>query len=128
MRRSASRRLPDERGISMRAMTGVFFALVLGCTGPRALSHPDSESPRQLQPGQIIVVLPGDQGARSAQIKGELAAEYRLREMGSFPLASIEVECVVFQVEPGAKVPEVLERLRRDRRGQAAQTNETFEG
>jgi len=112
----------------MKTMAGLLFALVLGCTGPRAGTRLDGEGPRQLQPGQIIVVLPGDDAARSTQTKADLAAQYQMQEMGNFPLASIEVECVVFQVDPAAKVPEVLERLRRDPRVQAAQTNETFEG
>ena len=108
----------------MRTIAGLLLALAAGCAGTRAESR--GQPPRQLQPGQIIVVLPGDDS--SAQTKAELAAEYRLREMGAFPLASIEVECVVFQVEAGAAAPEVLDRLRRDPRVQAAQINETFEG
>src|SRR6267154_3341675 len=112
----------------MRTTAWLLFALAVGCAGPKAesASRPE-QSARQLQPGQIIVVLPGDDAARAAQVKGELAAQYQLREMGAFPLASIDVECVVFQVQAGAAVPEVLERLRNDPRVQAAQTNETFE-
>ena len=112
----------------MRTMAGLLFAIVLGCAGPKAETRAEGESPRQLRPGQIIVVLPGVDAARSTRIKGELAEEYRLREMGAFPLASIEVECVVFQLQPGARASEVLGRLRRDPRVQDAQTNETFEG
>jgi subtilisin family serine protease len=113
----------------MRTTAWVLFALAVGCAGPKSESASRREqSVRQLQPGQIIVVLPADDAARAAQVKGELAAQYQLREMGAFPLASIDVECVVFQVQAGAAVPEVLERLRNDPRVQAAQTNETFEG
>jgi subtilisin family serine protease len=113
----------------MRRTAWLLFALVVGCAGPKAesASRPE-QSVRQLQPGQIIVVLPGDDAARSARVRGQLAAEYQLREMGAFPLGSIEVDCVVFQVESGAAVSEVLERLQKDPRVQAAQSNETFQG
>lgn len=107
-----------------RAHLVIAVALV-GCAGAKPVSRQEH---RQLQPGQIIVVLPGDDAARSQRIKGELAAEYGLRETGAFPLGSIDVECVVFQVAPGAAVPDVLERLRNDPRVQAAQANQTFEG
>jgi subtilisin family serine protease len=113
----------------MRRTAWLLFALVAGCAGPKAesASRPE-QSVRQLQPGQIIVVLPGDDAARSARVRGQLAAEYQLREMGAFPLGSIDVDCVVFQVESGAAVSEVLERLQKDPRVQAAQSNEAFQG
>ena len=53
----------------MRTIAGLLLALAAGCAGTRAESR--GQQPRQLQPGQIIVVLPGDDS--SAQTKAEMA-------------------------------------------------------
>jgi|GEM_PF-5939095 len=54
--------------------------------------------PKQLQARQIIVALPDRLRAQWPTIARELQAQYRLRPVGEFPLASIKVHCLVFQV------------------------------
>jgi subtilisin family serine protease len=113
-------------------LTGVLGA-VMGCTGPRApeptpTSGEATHTPKQLQPRQIIVALAADARDRLAAVKQALAAEYGLVEMGSFPLGSIGVECVVFQVAPDRSVAALLARLAGDPRVALAQQNQVFRG
>src|SRR5262249_11000123 len=54
--------------------------------------------PRQLQARQVIVTLAPDTPERWALLSEELAREYGLPHVGAFPLTSLGVQCVVFQV------------------------------
>jgi subtilisin family serine protease len=105
--------------------TCVVLAL-LGCASMRSASREDS--PRQLQPGQIIVALAAEGEEELLEVREALAAEYHLVEAGTFPLGSVHLRCVVFQVGGEDRLAEVIERLNRDPRVALAQRNQVFRG
>ena len=118
--------------LGLATLTGV-LGTATGCAGAHApASTPTSgeatHAPKQLQPRQIIVALAAEARERLAAVKQALAAEYQLVEMGSFPLESVGLECVVFQVAPGRSDAELLARLAADPRVALAQRNEVFRG
>ncbi len=118
--------------LGLATLTGVLGAAT-GCAGAHApASTPTSgeatHAPKQLQPRQIIVALAAEARERLAAAKQALVAEYDLVEMGSFPLGSIGLECVVFQVAPDRSIVELLARLAGDPRVALAQRNEVFRG
>jgi subtilisin family serine protease len=102
----------------------LLLALVLmGC----AAAAPESRrEPRQLQPRQIIVALTAESPEQLPAIRQALAEEYGLVETGNFPLSSVQLECVVFQVGPEVSLPELLDKLNRDPRVALAQPNQVF--
>ena len=111
-------------------LAGVLGSMT-GCAAraPGLTPTPDAAlAPKQLQPRQIIVVLAADAFGKSAQVKQALANEYGLVQTGSFPLTSIGVECVVFQVAPDRSLPALLARLSVDPRVRLAQQNQVFRG
>lgn len=100
-----------------------------GCAWRNQESRASSEAekgPKQLRPGQIIVALAADREEELARIRRELAADYDLVEVGNFLLGSIQLECVVFQPGSDQPLPDLLERLRRDRRVRLAEPNQVF--
>jgi subtilisin family serine protease len=113
------------------AMLMCGLGMVTGCAGapgPTPTSRGALLAPKQLQPRQIIVAVAAEARERSAAVKLELAAEYGLIEKGSFPLGSIGLECVVFQVAPGRSLPALIARLAGDPRVALAQQNQVFRG
>ena len=68
--------------------------------------------PKQLQSRQIIVALAERVRPQWPAIARELQARYQLRPVGEFPLASIGVQCLVYQVPAGQAVDTVLTALR----------------
>jgi subtilisin family serine protease len=84
--------------------------------------------PKQLHPGQIIVALALDWGDDLAAIRRQLAIEYGVVEVGNFILGSVELECVVFEAAREAALPELVDRLNRDRRVKLAEVNQAFRG
>src|SRR5205823_32371 len=54
-------------------------------------------------------------------------SDYGLRATGSFPLNSIGVGCVVFEVPPERRVDEVVRQLESDRRVESVQLNQLFD-
>ncbi len=116
-----------------RATLAGVLATVTGCVGARApgpapTSGEATLAPKQLQPRQIIVALASEAREKSAEVKQALANEYGLVETGSFPLTSIGVECVVFQVATDRALPALLARLAGDPRVRLAQQNQVFRG
>ena len=107
------------------ALAGAFL-LLLGsaCASTSAASR---QSPRQLQPRQIIVAIAADKGDELPAIRKALAAEYDLQEVGNFLLGSVELQCVVYQVGSDEAVPAVLARLGRDPRVALAEANQVFD-
>ena len=83
--------------------------------------------PKQLQSRQIIVALAERVRPQWPAIARELQARYQLRPVGEFPLASIGVQCLVYQVPAGQAVDTVLTALRADPRVELAQPNQGFE-
>jgi subtilisin family serine protease len=76
----------------------------------------------------VIVTLAPDTPERWAQLSAELAREYALPQVGAFPLASLGVQCVVFQVTDDRPLEVVIAQLTADPRVESAQSNQVFTG
>ena len=83
--------------------------------------------PKQLRARQIIVALPDRLRGEWPAIDRDLQARYRLRPVGEFPLTSIGVQCLVYQVPIDQPLDEVIAQLQADSRVELAQPNQTFE-
>jgi len=114
------------------AVSAALLALMSACT-----SSPDQEAaavidepgvPKQLRSRQIIVALPDRLRAEWPAIARELQAQYQLRPVGDFPLTSIGVQCLVYQVPAGQSLAAVIAKLKTDPRIELVQPNQTFEG
>jgi subtilisin family serine protease len=84
--------------------------------------------PRQLQSRQVIVTLAPASSERWADIRESLAFTYGVRDVGAFPLSSLGVQCVVFQIPEGRSADEVIARLAADPLVESVQPNQVFEG
>jgi Subtilase family len=114
--------------IRLWPLTGLIL-ISLGCAGiPRATRPSEQGVPRQLQARQVIVTLAPDTPGRWALLAEELAGEYGLPQVGAFPLTSLEVQCIVFQVTDDRPVDEVITQLTADPRVESAQSNQVFAG
>ena len=121
------------RFVALFASTvGTLLVLLVGCAQvERAGQDAAAEGPRvpkQLQARQVIVTLGQDTPERWTAITQALVAEYQLREVGNFPLDSIRVQCVVFQIPSERPLDAVLAQLRADPRVESVQPNQVFEG
>jgi subtilisin family serine protease len=112
------------------AAVSLTLLLLCGCAGTQGArrEHGQADVPKQLAEGQIIVTLADDTTERWARIAEELSNAYRLNEVGSFPLSSIRVQCLVFLTPPDRPMAEVVQALRLDPRVESVQTNQVFEG
>jgi subtilisin family serine protease len=143
----AASRLPpgkpqrDREGLSQRFLESrskmwiylahwvVAVALMLsGCAAPDRRTQPLSDVPKQLQSRQIIVTLADASPEQWAVAAKALSEDYRLREVGNFPLRSIRVQCIVYQITEDRSLESVVEQLRRDPRVESVQTNQVFAG
>ena len=70
-----------------------------------------AEVPKQLRLRQIIVTLRDDTPERLTVVAQALAGEYGLQQSGSFPLRSIRVQCLVFQVPPERSIADSIASL-----------------
>lgn len=93
---------------------------------PTALPEPGV--PKQLQSRQIIVALSEQLQPQWATIAQDLETQYRLRPVGKFPLTSIKVQCLVYQVPPDPPLETLVARLQSDPRVDLVQANRLFEG
>ena len=120
-------------------LTALFAALALGaCAAPggQAPAPPLSSSTRAaavakpvvMPTRQVVVVLAASERARWDRIQSDLGVEHRLRYLRSFPLRSIDVQCLVYEVPEDRPFDEAVERLRSDPRVDDAQPNRTFSG
>lgn len=116
----------------MEGVIGVALLALTACAtlpepgGPATLSEPGV--PKQLQSRQIIVALAESEHAQWDAIAQDLQHRHQLRRVGAFPLTSIGVQCLVFQVPLEQSMEATLTRLRADSRVQLAQPNQPFEG
>jgi hypothetical protein len=104
--------------------------LGLGCSGlslPAGVGEETPAFPRQLQARQLIVTLAPATPEIWAGLAQDLSAEYGLVQVGAFPLTSLGVQCVVFQVTD-RPLDEVLAQLTVDPRVESAQLNQVFQG
>ena len=98
------------------------------CASPGGAREPVSAAPGDVQmpSRQIVVVLAAARRAQWQQIETALAVEYRLRALRTFPLTSIDVQCIVYEVPQDRSLDSVVQRLRSDPRVDDAQPNRTF--
>src|SRR5262245_57162691 len=105
--------------------------LTAGCSG-LALQHGIGEDaqalPRQLQARQLIVTLAPATPEVWATLAKELSGEYGLDQVGAFPLTSLGVQCVVFQVGENRSLGDLLAQLTVDPRVESVQQNQFFQG
>lgn len=106
----------------------VMLFVLQGCVTMQGTSQQPADMPKQLQTRQIIVSLAHGAPEQWAATAKALSEDYGLRAVGDFPLNSIRVQCIVYQV-PGDRILEnVIEQLRRDRRVESVQVNQVFAG
>ena len=106
-------------------------AVLAGCAslgGAPAPEAADVGVPAQLQSRQLIVTLAPAPPSRWAEVRRLLARTYGLREVGAFPLESLGVQCVVYQVPADLPLDRALAELGADPRVESAQPNQVFEG
>lgn len=87
-----------------------------------------SDTPKQLRDGQIIVTLADATPEQWATLAQAIATDYALREVGNFPLSSIRVQCIVYEISAEQNLENIVERLRRDPRVESVQANVVFAG
>ena len=103
-------------------------ALLAGCAAFDRGRSPSDAVPEQLQDRQLIVTLASAPSELWEPMRATLARSYGLREIGAFPLLSIGVQCVVFQVPDDRSIEDVLARLQRDPYVASVQVNQVFGG
>src|SRR5262245_23791347 len=103
-------------------------ALIAGCAAVDGVDGTSGTIPQQLEERQIIVTLASAPSDIREAMRGTLARSHGLREVGTFPLLSIGVQCVVFQVPDDRSMEEVIARLQRDPLVESVQTNKLFGG
>ena len=107
----------------------VAVALILsGCAATDRRAERSSDIPKQLQTRQIIVTLGDAAPEQWVAVAKALSEDYRLREVGNFPLSSIRVQCIVYQIPEDQLLESVVEQLGRDPRVESVQTNQVFAG
>jgi subtilisin family serine protease len=106
--------------------------MIMGCAGvSQHASQPARDSngePRQLHARQVIVTLAPASPERWADLTNAIARTYNLPQVGAFPLTSLGVQCVVFQIPDGQAVETVMARLADDPRVESVQSNQVFHG
>ena len=104
--------------------------LAPGCatTSPGTVDRPAEGDalPKQLDERVVVVTLVPASSDSPDRIPVELAGAHRLRHVGAFPLTSIGVQCLVFEVPANRAMDEVLRGLAADRRVESAQPNQVF--
>ena len=119
----------------MRSSMSRYVALILmlllgfaGCAATPPGNQGTETTPKQLQARQIIVTLEDATREQLAATAQAISADYHLWQTGSFPLDSIRVQCVVYQVPDDRDIESLLARLKRDPRVESAQINVVFSG
>ncbi len=103
----------------------VWLAACVG-TGPAAGRSPGP--PLQLQPRQIIVGVPLVTPALRSDLARRIARQYDLILVGAFPLRSVDVHCVVYEVPRGSDLDELTRELSTHPEVRIVQRNQQFTG
>jgi hypothetical protein len=143
-------RSSDQRGSCRVAATLLAAALGLGCTvGPRpTLAAPATPPAPEIATRQILVTfvpqpalaLPragssahGYEGAggyettaRTLQLARQLGRDYGLTVVTQWPIETLGVHCVVFEVPAGKPRDEFIDRLAHDRRVESVEPMQLF--
>lgn len=108
------------------------LCIAMGCAGiSQPVTPPAGDAgdvPKQLQSRQIIITLAPAAPERWASLSQGIARDHGLPQVGAFPLTSIGVQCVVFQVPEHRAFYEVMTRLAADERVESVQPNHVFQG
>jgi subtilisin family serine protease len=83
--------------------------------------------PKQLLARQVIVTLAPASPEQWARSTTTLVQTHRLTQVGAFPLASLRVQCVVFQIPEERSLEEVIARLSADPLVESVQPNQFFQ-
>src|SRR5215468_10590755 len=132
--RSSADRVPRRGPPSAipRASCALALLALTGCAALADTAGPEGGGeiaiPAQLQSRQVIVTLAPAPQQRWASMRGALARAYGLREVGAFPLESLGVQCVVYQVPSDRPIDAVLAQLASDPLVESAQPNQEFRG
>jgi subtilisin family serine protease len=113
------------------SLLGGLALLTAGCSSLALQERRGEEAdalPRQLQERQLIVTLAPATPEVWATLAKELSGEYGLDQVGAFPLTSLGVQCVVFQVSENRPFDAVLAQLTVDPRVESVQQNQFFQG
>jgi subtilisin family serine protease len=117
--------------IQILSLLAGLVLLTSGCSGlafQQGVGEEAESLPRQLQARQLIVTLaPATPEVWATRAK-ELSGEYGLDQVGAFPLTSLGVQCVVFQVSENRPLDDVLAQLTVDPRVESVQQNQFFQG
>src|SRR5262249_19390227 len=117
--------------VRILSLVGGLALLTPGCSGHALKQGAGEEAeapPRQLQARQVIVTLAPATPEVWATLAKELSGEYGLDQVGVFPLTSLGVQCVVFQVGENRPLDDVLAQLTVDPRVESVQQNQFFQG
>jgi len=117
------------RSVRVRPRWWIVLSCILtlpGCAALEGFGTSSGAVPQQLQDRQVIVTLASAPSEVQAGMRKTLALSHGLRDVGAFPLRSIGVECVVFEVPDGRSIENVIDRLRRDRLVESVQANQPF--
>jgi subtilisin family serine protease len=111
------------------AVAGLVCA-VLGCasTRPPGPSDTGTRVPKQLLARQVIVTLAPAPPEHWAQVAQALAQAYDLPQVGTFPLTSLGIQCIVYQIPVDRPVEDIMLHLAQDPRVESVQPNYLFEG
>lgn len=102
---------------------------LLGCAGiPPAFFEGINELPKQMLSRQVLVTLPESLKPEWATIREDMSRQNDILISGEFPLPSIGVDCLVYQVPEQENLDKVIQQLRTDSRVVLAQENQVFEG
>ena len=110
-------------------LCAILLATLMGCAGLSKGSAADNpDLPKQMVGRQILVTLPEKLKDKWSVIGAELAAKYKIKASGEFPLSSIGVDCLVYKIPEQQKPEQLIEQLRADSRVALVQENQVFEG
>jgi subtilisin family serine protease len=116
--------------VTLACAIAALAVLAPGCaptsSGTAARSTGGDALPTQLAERVVVVTLAPASADSSDRIPVELAVAHGLRHLGAFPLTSIGVNCLVFEVPANRAMDEVLRSLRADHRVESAQPNQVF--
>lgn len=116
--------------VTLACAIAALAVLAPGCatTSPGTGAQPTEGDalPKQLVERVVVVTLAPASSDSPDRIPVELAGAHGLRHVGAFPLTSIGVHCLVFEVPANRAMDEVLRGLAVDRRVESAQPNQVF--
>ena len=92
-----------------------------------ATFDPRPATPLQLQPQQIIVAVPLVTPDVRAETARQLARAFDVERVGAFPLDSIAVHCIVFEVSAGRDVDRLIDEIASHPGVRLVQKNQRFE-